>query len=93
MSIEARQQGITHNSLLVLNFTYLYKTILTMPPPLKQLPPETFKVIKAFNQLRPNNTSKNISKQVGISEVRVNKILDVWFSGKDMVINSQINEN
>lgn len=64
-----------------------------MPPPLKQLPPETFKVIKAFNQLRPNNTSKNISKQVGISEVRVNKILDVWFSGKDMVINSQINEN
>lgn len=61
-----------------------------MPLP-KHLPPETFKVIKAFKLLRPNNKSANIAQYVGISEYRVNLILDVWFSGKDMTIQSQIN--
>ena len=61
-----------------------------MPLP-KHLPPETFKVIKAFQLLRPNNKSANIAQYVGISEYRVNLILDVWFSGKDMTIQSQIN--
>jgi hypothetical protein len=58
----------------------------------KKLPPETFRVIKAFNLLRPNNKSANIAQYVGISEYRVNLILDVWFSGKDMTIQSQINK-
>lgn len=62
-----------------------------MPLP-KHLPPETFKVIKAFQLLRPNNKSANIAEYVGISEYRVNLILDVWFSGKDMTIQSQLNK-
>jgi len=56
----------------------------------KILPDYTFRIVKAFDILRPNNTSVNIANYTGISVVLVNRVLDHWFSGKDLIIKSRI---
>lgn len=55
------------------------------------LPDYTFRIIKAFDVLRPNNTSVEIAEYTGINVVQVNRILDHWFSGNDLIIKSRIN--
>lgn len=55
------------------------------------LPDYTFRIVKAFDILRPNNTSVNIAEYTGINVVLVNRVLDHWFSGHDLIIKSRIN--
>ena len=54
------------------------------------LPPYTYNIVKAFDVLRPNNTSVNIAEYTGINVVLVNRVLDKWFSGKNLLIKSRL---
>lgn len=54
------------------------------------LPPYTYNIVKAFDVLKPNNTSVNISEYTGLDVTVVNKILDKWFSGKTLLIKSRL---
>lgn len=56
----------------------------------KCLPPYTYNIVKAFDVLKPNNTSVNIAEYTGLNVTVVNKILDKWFSGKTLLIKSRL---
>lgn len=91
--VRAKKLGIyapykKYSSQEINDLRYYQKKPRKTPP--SALPPYTYNIVKAFDVLKPNNTSVNISEYTGLDVSVVNKILDKWFSGKTLLIKSRL---